>query len=72
MKNAYQKLEQAQKRAEEKKSSSQRTIERLREEYDQMVIERRESQNEGVLGGDSDEPLGERDGFWMVVSAMML
>ena len=37
------KLEKAQKHAEEKKLSSQKTIERLQQEYDNMVVERREN-----------------------------
>lgn len=41
--NAKIKLERAQKHAEDKKNSSQKTIERLQQEYDQMVIERREN-----------------------------
>ncbi|THU86255.1 hypothetical protein K435DRAFT_370466 [Dendrothele bispora CBS 962.96] len=44
--NAYQKLEQAQKRAEEKKAASQRTLDRLQAEYDQMAIERRDNDQE--------------------------
>jgi len=44
--NAYQKLEQAQKRAEEKKAASQRTLDRLQAEYDQMAVERRDNDQE--------------------------
>jgi len=41
--NAQVKLERAQKHAEDKKLASQRTIERLQLEYDEMVVERREN-----------------------------
>ena len=41
--NAHEKLERAQKHAEDKKRANQRTIERLQREYDEMVIERREN-----------------------------
>ncbi|KAF9001985.1 Nuf2 family-domain-containing protein [Cyathus striatus] len=41
--NAYDKLERAQKHAEDKKLGSQRTIERLQREYDEMVVERRDN-----------------------------
>ncbi|KAF8197413.1 Nuf2 family-domain-containing protein [Pholiota molesta] len=41
--NAKIKLEKAQKHAEDKKLSSQKTIERLQREYDEMVVERREN-----------------------------
>lgn len=37
------KLERAQNHAEDKKSLSQKTIERLQQEYDNMVVERREN-----------------------------
>lgn len=37
------KLERAKKHAEDKKSASQKTIERLQHEYDNMVVERREN-----------------------------
>ncbi len=37
------KLERAQNHAVDKKSSSQKTIERLQQEYDDMVVERREN-----------------------------
>jgi len=36
-------LERAQKHVEDKKLASQRTIERLQLEYDEMVVERREN-----------------------------
>lgn len=41
--NAHDKLERAQRHAEDKKAASQRTIERLQREYDEMVIERRDN-----------------------------
>ncbi|KAK2467107.1 hypothetical protein APHAL10511_001365 [Amanita phalloides] len=41
--NAHEKLERAQKHAEDKKLANQRTIERLQREYDEMVIERRDN-----------------------------
>ncbi|KDR81395.1 hypothetical protein GALMADRAFT_239264 [Galerina marginata CBS 339.88] len=41
--NAKIKLERAQKHAEDKKTASQKTIERLQKEYDDMVMERREN-----------------------------
>jgi kinetochore protein Nuf2 len=41
--NARGKLERAQKHAEDKKLSSQKTIERLQQEYDEMAVERREN-----------------------------
>ena len=37
------KLERAKKHAEDKKLASQKTIERLQHEYDNMVVERREN-----------------------------
>ena len=41
--NAHEKVERAQKHAEDKKLANQRTIERLQREYDEMVIERRDN-----------------------------
>ncbi|KAG6811487.1 hypothetical protein H0H92_007179 [Tricholoma furcatifolium] len=41
--NAHEKLERAQRHAEEKKATSQRTIERLKQEYAQMADERRDN-----------------------------
>lgn len=41
--NAQDKLERAQRHAEEKRHASQQTIERLQREYEQMDIERREN-----------------------------
>lgn len=43
MANAHEKVERAQKHAEDKKLANQRTIERLQREYDEMVIERRDN-----------------------------
>lgn len=39
--NARDKLERAQRHAEEKRAASQRTIDHLQQQYDQMVVERR-------------------------------
>ncbi|KAG6841203.1 hypothetical protein C0991_000865 [Blastosporella zonata] len=41
--NAHEKLERAHRHAEEKKLASQRTIDRLQNEYDQMAVERRDN-----------------------------
>ncbi|KAF5323342.1 hypothetical protein D9611_005820 [Ephemerocybe angulata] len=41
--NALEKLERAQRHAEDKKQASQRTIERLQREYDEMVLERKDN-----------------------------
>ena len=41
--NAHDKLERAQRHAEEKRHASQQTIERLQREYEQMDIERRDN-----------------------------
>lgn len=41
--NAHDKLERAQRHAEDKKSANQRTIDRLQREYDEMSIERRDN-----------------------------
>lgn len=41
--HAKVKLERAQNHAEDKKTASQKTIERLQQEYDNMVVERREN-----------------------------
>lgn len=41
--NAHEKVERAQKHAEDKKLANQRTIERLQREYDEMVVERRDN-----------------------------
>ncbi|KAH0584146.1 hypothetical protein H2248_009706 [Termitomyces sp. 'cryptogamus'] len=44
--NAHEKLERAERHAEEKKQASQRTIDRLQQEYDQMAIERRDNEKQ--------------------------
>ncbi|KAJ7074414.1 Nuf2 family-domain-containing protein [Mycena amicta] len=41
--NAQEKLERAQRHAEERKAASQKTIDRLQREYDEMVVERRDT-----------------------------
>ncbi len=41
--NAHEKLERAQRHAEDKKQGSEKTIARLKGEYEQMVIERRDN-----------------------------
>lgn len=41
--NAQEKLERAQKHAEEKRIANQRTLERVQREYEEMVIERRDN-----------------------------
>jgi hypothetical protein len=41
--NAQEKLERAQRHAEEKRQASQQTIERLQREYEKMDVERREN-----------------------------
>ncbi|KAF8892658.1 Nuf2 family-domain-containing protein [Infundibulicybe gibba] len=41
--NAHEKLERAQRHAEDKKQASQRTIDRLQREYDEMAVERRDN-----------------------------
>jgi kinetochore protein Nuf2 len=44
--NAAEKLERVQRHAEDKRSASQRTLERLHREYDEMVDERKENDKE--------------------------
>jgi len=44
--NAHNKLERAQRHAEDKKVASQQTLERLQREYEEMVLERRENDNQ--------------------------
>ncbi|KAF8185055.1 Nuf2 family-domain-containing protein [Mycena galopus ATCC 62051] len=44
--NAHEKLERAQRHAEDRKAASQKTIERLQRQYDEMVIERRDNDKE--------------------------
>lgn len=41
--NAQEKLERAQRHAEDKRSISQQTIDRLQHEYEEMAIERRDN-----------------------------
>jgi kinetochore protein Nuf2 len=41
--NAQEKLERAQKHAEDKRLASQQTIERLQREYEEMALERRDN-----------------------------
>lgn len=41
--NAQEKLERAQRHAEEKRQASQQTVERLQRDYEKMDIERREN-----------------------------
>lgn len=41
--NALERLERAQRHAEDKKLASQRTAERLQREYDEMVLERQDN-----------------------------
>lgn len=41
--NASEKLERAQRHAEDKKLTSQKTIDRLQREYDEMALERRDN-----------------------------
>jgi kinetochore protein Nuf2 len=44
--NAQDKLERAQRHAQEKRSASQQTIERLQIEYEEMVVQRRENEKQ--------------------------
>ncbi|KAJ6500334.1 Nuf2 family-domain-containing protein [Mycena sanguinolenta] len=41
--NALEKLDRAQRHAEDRKAASQKTIERLQRQYDEMVVERRDN-----------------------------
>lgn len=41
--NAHEKLERAQRHAEDKKQANEKTIARLKAEYEQMAIERRDN-----------------------------
>lgn len=43
MANAHEKLERAQRHAEDKKQANEKTINRLKGEYEQMAIERRDN-----------------------------
>ncbi|KAG6861878.1 hypothetical protein C0995_010584 [Termitomyces sp. Mi166 len=54
--NAHEKLERAQRHAEDKKQASHRTIDRLQQEYDQMAIERRDNDKQvEELRGEANE-----------------
>ncbi|KAJ7929385.1 Nuf2 family-domain-containing protein [Mycena leptocephala] len=54
--NAQEKLERAQKHAEDRKVASQKTIDRLQREYDEMAIERRENDKQvEELRGEANE-----------------
>lgn len=54
--NAREKLERAQRHAEDKKMASQRTIDRLQREYDEMAIERRDNDKQmEELRAEADE-----------------
>jgi kinetochore protein Nuf2 len=54
--NAQDKLDRAQRHAEEKRLTSQKTIEKLQKEYDEMAIERKENDKEvEVLRGEAEE-----------------
>jgi kinetochore protein Nuf2 len=44
--NALEKLERAQRHVEEKRAASQKNIERLQREYDEMAVERKENDRE--------------------------
>ncbi|KAF9456033.1 Nuf2 family-domain-containing protein [Collybia nuda] len=53
--NAHDKLQRAQRHAEDKKIASQRTIDRLQREYDEMSIERRDNDKQvEELRGDAN------------------
>jgi len=54
--NAHDKLERAHRHAEEKRIASQKTIERLQKEYDEMAVERKENDKEvEELRGEAEE-----------------
>ena len=54
--NAQEKLERAQRHAEDKRLASQQTIERLEREYQEMVVERRDNDRQvEELRGEADE-----------------
>ncbi|KAF8078200.1 Nuf2 family-domain-containing protein [Lyophyllum atratum] len=54
--NAHDKLERAQRHAEEKQISSQRTIDRLQHAYDEMAVERRDNDRQvEELRADANE-----------------
>ena len=54
--NAQYKLERAQRHAEEKRIASQKTIERLQQEYEEMSLERRDNDKQvEEMRADADE-----------------
>ena len=54
--NAQEKLERAQKHAEDKRAASQQTLERLQREYDEMAEERKDNDRQvEELRGQADD-----------------
>ena len=54
--NAQEKLERAQRHAEDKRLASQQTIERLQREYEEMAVERRDNDRQvEELRAEADE-----------------
>lgn len=54
--NAQEKLERAQRHAEDKRIASQHTIERLQREYEEMAVERRDNDRQvEELRAEADE-----------------
>lgn len=54
--NAQEKLERAQRHAEDKRTASQQTIERLQREYEEMVLERRDNDKQvEAVRGEADD-----------------
>lgn len=54
--NAQEKLERAQRHAEDKRLASQQTIERLQREYEEMAVERRDNDKQvEELRAEADE-----------------
>lgn len=54
--NAQEKLERAQRHAEDRKLASQKTIDRLQREYDKMAIERRDNDKQvEEIRGEANE-----------------
>jgi hypothetical protein len=54
--NAQEKLERAQRHAEDRKVASQKTIDRLQREYDEMAIERRDNDKQvEEIRGEANE-----------------
>ena len=54
--NAQEKLELAQRHAEDKRLASQQTIERLQREYEEMAVERRDNDRQvEELRAEADE-----------------